>query len=81
MVAASAPGQPADNEYAWSQWWEVQYKMGCEMDLRIDQVSEGRSDQFKAALVASMIEHLGEQLRRYLHLPDSDDRPEGEPGG
>lgn len=81
MVAETAPDQPADNEHAWGQWWGVQYKLGCEIDLRIEQVSEGRSDQFKAALVASMIERLGEHLRRYLRLPDSDDRPEGEPGG
>ena len=65
-----------DNEHAWGQWWSVQYDLGVEIDQRIEKVSDGRSDQFKAALVASLIEHLGEHLRRYLKLPESDSRPE-----
>lgn len=64
----------ADSEQAWGEWWDIQYHLGRHMEERIEKVAEGRSDQFKAALVASLIEHLGEQLQRYLKLRDSDTR-------
>ena len=68
-----------DDEEAWSQWFEVQYALGQDAGRLLDKAGEGRSDQFRAALAASLIESLGEHLRRYLHLPSADVREGGEP--
>ena len=61
-----------DAEQAWGQWWDIQHDLTQELDRRIGQVSAGRSDQFRAALVSSLIEHLAERLRVYLKLPATD---------
>jgi hypothetical protein len=47
------------------------------MDVMIDDIEHtGRGPQFMAALVASLIEHLGERNRSYLRLPPSRPQPE-----
>ena len=63
-----------DSDAAWREWWETQYTLRQELDERIDQAVAARSESFAAALVASLIEHLAEKRRFYLHLPDSDAR-------
>jgi hypothetical protein len=69
-----------DSEQAWSEWWDLQYGLCREFDHRIDQAAAGRSDQYRVALVASLIEHLAERQRTYLHLPASDSRKDSETG-
>ena len=77
---ATNPEAEADSERAWGQWWDVQYDLCQELDRRIAKAAAGRSDQFAAALVASLIEHLGERLRVHLKLPATDSRKEGTDG-
>lgn len=64
------------SDAAWEQWWDVQNALCHDIDDRLDKAARGRSRQFGAALTASLIEHLGEKLRSYLELPDSDVRAE-----
>jgi hypothetical protein len=65
-----------DSDAAWDQWWDVQHVLCHDVDERLDKAARDRSRQFGAALTASLIEHLGEKLRSYLELPDSDVREE-----
>lgn len=66
----------ADSDAAWEQWWDVQHGLCHDVGQRLDEAARGRSRQFGAALTASLIEHLGEKLRSYLELPESDVREE-----
>ena len=66
----------ADSDAAWEQWWDVQDALCRDVGERLDEAARGRSRPFGAALTASLIEHLGEKLRSYLELPESDVREE-----
>jgi hypothetical protein len=67
----ATPPEP-DSEAAWRRWWDAQYDFRIVVDKQLETALRGRSDQFSAALVAAMIEYLGERLRMYLRLPEGD---------
>jgi hypothetical protein len=70
--------EPEDSEAAWADWFDVQHVIGSKVDLLLEEAQDGHSDQFMAAVTASLIEHLAEWQRRYLHLPASDENKSGE---
>jgi hypothetical protein len=76
LPGAGASEPQPDSDAAWEQWWDVQDGLCRDVDGCLDEAARGRSDQFGAALVAGLIEHLGEKLRVYLKLPEADVREE-----
>ena len=65
-----------DSHEAWEQWLDAQISLCGDLDERIGKAVSERSDAFGAALVAALIEHLGEKLRQFINLPASDVRAE-----
>lgn len=56
----------------WDRWFDVQYDLQLEIDRKIEEVTRGKSDPFRAALVSAMIEHLAEGMRMFIHIPPKD---------
>ena len=79
-MTETAPTTPEpDSKEAWERWWDVQHDFRIAFDRQLETATRGRSDQFCAALIAAMTEYLGERMRMYLRLPESDAR-EGDEG-
>lgn len=60
---------------AWNAWFELQYDMLRRIREEIDSRTRGKSDAFKAAVYAGLIEGLAEDMRQSLHLPHTDAKP------
>lgn len=65
-----------DDKAAWEAWFNTQYDLWQdEIKGAIERACAGRSRTFRAAVIASLIESLSEELRSYLVLPASDAEP------
>jgi hypothetical protein len=62
---------------AWDAWFELQYDILRRLREEIDGQTRGKSDAFKAAIYAGLIEGLAEDMRQVLHLPHTDAEPAG----
>lgn len=60
---------------AWEAWFELQYDMLRRIREEIDGQTRGKSDAFKTAIYAGLIEGLAEDMRATLHLPHTDAQP------
>jgi hypothetical protein len=70
--------ETGDSEQAWHEWTAVQRDLFLSVDMELDRARDDGSDQFTAALISALIEHLAGLQRRYLDLPASDARKTGE---
>lgn len=58
---------------AWNEWFDKQYDLTEQIDRAIAGLSKGKTDQFRAALWAGVLEHGGEAIRGFIPLTASDD--------
>jgi hypothetical protein len=65
--------EKSDSDIAWDMWFDTQSEFCSKVDNLFDLLTDGKSDGYKAAVWTALIEHVSEEMRRYLVLPG----PEG----
>ena len=62
----------------WEEWFDVQYQLTLDVRDMIKERTKGKSDTFKAAVCSGIMESIAEDIRMYLHLPETDLKKEEE---
>lgn len=62
---------PADTPQ-WDAWSNAQYDLCRSIDDLVAEHTNGRSRAFRVAVHAAVIEHLAEQMRSGIDLPETD---------
>lgn len=66
---------PTTDKDAWDQWFDIQYDIAKELQQKVKDRTQGKSDAFRAAVCCGIMETLAEDMRIYMELPTSDAQP------
>lgn len=59
----------------WDEWFDGQYDISACIDQAVKELSVGKDDAFRAALLSGVLEHCAERIRGFIDL----DKPVHEP--
>lgn len=60
-------------ELLWDEWFDRQYELVERIERAVKGASEGRTDSYRAALWAGVLEYGAERIRMYLTLKEEPD--------